>query len=407
MVTLEKIACLALGSSLDSLGAPLKAASCETSSETGREICHDNLSRLAALGMGTKYDVCASPHSSAIPGVCHSFTPDGRCISLFKTLYTNSCSHQCNYCINASGCRCKPEAFSYTPEELARLSLSLYKSNYVEGLFLSSAAGRDEDVIMEKMIEVVQLLRGKYQFKGYIHLKILPGASKGHIEEAMALSDRVSVNLEASSPSRMGEMSPSKDYSQDILQRQRYIRDLSRKIDLPAGQTTQLVVGGSDESDEEIFRRVVYEYEEMEVRRAYYSAFNPLKGTPFETRARQPLWREHRLYQIDWLYRVYHFKPEDICLAFDEGGFLFNSDPKIAIARGTLDGPLDLNSAGYRDLIKVPGIGPRSARRILKLRKSKKIGKKDLHCMGVRLRKASPFLIINSQRDATLDMWSL
>jgi predicted DNA-binding helix-hairpin-helix protein len=138
------------------------------SSETGREICHDDLSRLAALGRGTKYDVCASSHSSAIPGVYHSFTFDGRCISLFKSLYTNSCYYQCNYCINASGCRSKIEAFTYALEELARLTLSLYKSNYVEGLFLSSAAGRAEDAIMAKMIEAVQLLSGKYQFKGYL-----------------------------------------------------------------------------------------------------------------------------------------------------------------------------------------------------------------------------------------------
>ena len=404
MVTMEKIAHLALGSCFDSLGAPFKDAGGGVGTETGR----DDLNRLAALGTGTKYDVCASPHSSAIPGVCHSFTPDGRCISLFKTLYTNSCSHQCNYCINASGCRSRPEAFSYTPEELVRLTLSLYKSNYVEGLFLSSGAGRNEDAIMENIIDVARLLRSRYKFNGYIHLKILPGASKGHIEEAMILSDRVSVNLETSSPSRMVEMSPSKDYSQDILQRQRYIRDMSRKIDLPAGQTTQLVVGGSNESDEEIFRRVVYEYDEMEVTRAYYSAFNPLEGTPFETKARQPLWREHRLYQIDWLYRVYHFKPDDIGLAFDEDGFLSNSDPKAAIAKGTIDGPVDPNSAEYMDLIKVPGIGPKSARRIMDLRKNKKnIGKKDLLCMGVRLRKATPFLLIDGLKDATLDMWSL
>jgi putative DNA modification/repair radical SAM protein len=367
--------------------------------------------KLEVLGMGTKYDVC---HSSSTRdefdnfkmGICHSFTHDGRCVSLFKTLFTNSCSHQCNYCMNASGCTRRPEIYSYTPHELAQITIGLYRSNYIEGLFLSSGAGRDCDLIMERMIEAARMLREEHSFQGYIHLKVLPGASLSHIQEAAELADRVSINLEASSKSRMDEMSSTKDYEKDIIQRQRYIRDLSSKVSLPAGQTTQLVVGASDESDDEIFRRVLYEYQEIGVRRAYFSAFTPIEGTPFESRPGEPLWREHRLYQVDWLYRIYGFTPGEIRLAFDEEGFLGNSDPKLAIARGWQSSPVDPNVASYRDLIRVPGIGPRSAQRIVGIRKKQKISsREDLALLGVRMKSATPFLKINGWSNTTLDRW--
>ncbi len=395
MVSLDKIAHLALESRFDSLGP---------------EVSIDP-EKLGSLGAGTRHDVCSSTFSSrspALPGVCHSFTHDGRCVSLFKTLYTNYCTHQCNYCINAAGCGQKTRIFSYTPEELAAITLSLYRSNYIEGLFLSSGSGRNEDLIMEKMVDTARLLRQNYGFNGYIHLKILPGASASHIQEAMELADRVSINLEAASASRMNEISSTKNYESDILQRQRYIRDLMEEVNLPAGQTTQLVVGAANESDEEIFRRVLYEYKEVGVRRAYYSAFNPQKGTAFESREPQPQWREHRLYQMDWLYRIYRFKPNEISHAFDENGFLMNADPKMAIARELLEAPLDPNFAAYHELIKVPGIGPKSAQRIVALRngQGKAITRKDeLAALGVRIKRAAPFLKINGWRDTTLERW--
>jgi predicted DNA-binding helix-hairpin-helix protein len=393
MVNLEKIAHLAKESRFDSMG-PEASVDAE---------------KLGALGSATKHDVCAStfsPRSPALPGICHSFTRDGRCVSLFKTLYTNYCIHQCNYCINASGCS-RGKTFSYSPEELAKITISLYRSNYIEGLFLSSGSGRNEDTIMEKMIETARLLREKYCFQGYIHLKVLPGASRSHIGEAMELSDRVSVNLEAATASFMSEICTSKDYEIDILQRQRYIRDLMSKINLPAGQTTQIVVGAGLESDFEIFKRVLLEYGEIGVSRTYFSAFCPQKGTAFEGREPQPLWREHRLYQMDWLYRIYHFHHRELDLAFDEDGFLSNSDPKMAIARELMDSPVDPRSASYQELIRVPGIGPKSAQRIMALRqKEVSLGKAELASIGVRIRRASPFLKINGWRDSTLEMWS-
>ena len=404
MVTLEKIAHLAEECRFDSLGPAQSPAAVGVDAK-----------KLRTLAEGTRHDVCAStfsPRENPLPGICHAFTQDGRCVSLFKTLYTNHCTHQCSYCTNAANCSRKSRAFSYAPEELAKITLSLYRSNYIEGLFLSSGAGRDEDRVMERMVETVRLLRQKFAFSGYIHLKVLPGCSRAHIQQAIELADRVSINLEAASASRMFDICATKNYESDILQRQRYIRDMLSKTSetartvLPAGQTTQIVVGASDESDEEIFKRVLYEYKEIGVKRAYYSAFSPQRGTPFENRKAQPLWREHRLYQMDWLYRVYHFQPGEIRHAFSEKGYLCNADPKVAIAREFMDRPLDPNTAAFQELLRVPGIGPRSAQRIVAFRKRQPIAAKtELASMGVRIKRAAPFLKINGWRDTTLEMW--
>jgi len=407
MVTLEKIAHLAEECRFDSSG-PAQGAL-----QAG--IDEVDVEKLRRLGEGTRHDVCAStysPRETPLPGICHAFTQDGRCVSLFKTLYTNYCNHQCSYCINATSCSSRAKAFSYTPEELARITISLYRSNYIEGLFLSSGAGRDEDHITEKMLDTVRLLRQKFGFSGYIHLKVLPGSSRDHIQEAAKLADRVSINLEAASASHMNEICATKNYENDILQRQRYIRDIlsgcsrNHKSILPAGQTTQLIVGACGESDEEIFQRVLYEYREIGVKRAYYSAFSPQQGTPFEKKNGQPLWREHRLYQMDWLYRIYNFSPGEIRHAFDDIGFLCNADPKMAIAREAMDRPLDPNTATLQELLRVPGIGPRSAQRIVALRKRRPImAKTELAAMGIRIKRAAPFLKINGWRDTTLEMW--
>ncbi len=438
MVSLEKMARLAMECRFDSLGrsASEDAASLMPHSNTAdcasakieiggcgpknspTEMIADRVDekKLAVLGEGTRHDVCAStfsPRSRPLPGICHAFTQDGRCVSLFKTLYTNVCSHQCGYCSNSAGCMNRGQAFSYTPEELARITLSLYRGNYVEGLFLSSGVGRDEERITEKMIETIRQLRQEHCFSGYIHLKILPGSSRSHIQEAMMLADRVSINLEAASASHLSEICSTKSYESDILQRQRYIQRLMTELRsedgraiLPAGQTTQMVVGAGGESDEEIFQRMIFEYNEINVKRTYYSAFSPQQGTLLEARPAEALWRERRLYQMDWLYRVYGFRPSEIRYAFDESGFLPNSDPKMAIAREFLDLPLDPNRASYQQLLRVPGIGPKSARRIIARRKSQAIlSRRELAILGVRIRKAAPFLKINGWTEATLERW--
>jgi putative DNA modification/repair radical SAM protein len=404
VTTLEKMAHLAALCSFDSLGP-----------HSGRRI---DPAKVEALGRGTKHDICSSTSTKRRVegtdglgdvlrgGLCHSFSGGGRCVSLFKTLYTNACPHDCRYCSNASCSKGSSVTFSYSPEELARITVGLYRRNRIEGLFLSSGIGEGENETMEEMIETVRLLRRDHRFRGYVHLKILPGASKEHVREAMELSDRVSVNLEAPSKSRLSELCPSKDYERDILARQRYVRDLSRTVDLPAGQTTQMVVGAAGESDREIFDRLLFEYEEMNLRRVYFSAFRPVAGTAFADRNKEESWREHRLYQVDWLHRVYKLNKKEILAAFDDDGFLGNRDPKVAIAKSSFDVPIDPNSATFNELIRVPGIGPKSARRIAIHRKERKIERmRDLAALGVVTRRAGPFLKIDGKCETTLDRW--
>jgi putative DNA modification/repair radical SAM protein len=404
VTTLEKMARLASLCSFDSLGPP-----------PWQKI---DPAKVEALGRGTKHDICASTSTKRRVegtdglgdvlrgGLCHSFSGSGRCVSLFKTLYTNACPHDCRYCSNASCSRGSARSFTYSPEELARITIGLYRTNRIEGLFLSSGIGKGENETMEEMIETVRLLRRDHRFRGYVHLKILPGSSKEHVREAMELSDRVSVNLEAPSKSRLADLCPSKDYERDILARQRYVRDLSKIVDLPAGQTTQMVVGAAEESDREIFDRLLFEYEVMNLRRVYFSAFRPVAGTAFEGREREESWREHRLYQVDWLRRVYRLEKEEILAAFDDDGFLGNRDPKVAIAKSSFDSPIDPNSASFDELIRVPGIGPKSARRIALRRKEKRIEKRrDLAALGVVVRRAGPFLKVGGKCDTTLDRW--
>jgi len=404
VTALEKMAHLAALSSFDSLGPP-----------PGRRI---DPAKVDILGRGTKHDVCSSTSTKRRVegtdglgdllrgGLCHSFTGGGRCVSLFKTLYTNACPHDCRYCSNASCSKKRAGTFSYTPGELARITVALYRRNRIEGLFLSSGIGKGEDETMEEMIETVGLLRGSHRFRGYVHLKILPGSSKEHVREAMELSDRVSVNLEAPSESRLSELCPSKDFERDILKRQRYVRELSRTVDLPAGQTTQMVVGAGEESDREIFDRILFEYDVLNLKRVYFSAFRPVAGTAFEGKEREESWRERRLYQVDMLHRVYKLEKEEILAAFDDDGFLRNRDPKVAIAKSFFESPIDPNSASFDELIRVPGIGPKSARRIALRRKEKRIERmRDLAALGVVARRAEPFLKVDGKCGTTLDRW--
>lgn len=345
--------------------------------------------KVQALSRSTRYDRCC--HRRNDDSLIYSASGRNGCrVRLFKTLFTNECYHQCGYCPNAgtsNGC-------SYTPGELSSIVSSLRRGGLIDGLFLSSGAGRDEDSTMEGMLETVRILRERHGFSGYIHLKILPGTSRHLIEQAVELADRVSINIEAPSVDVMEELSPTKDYERDILDRQMYIRDaLARRS--RGSQTTQLVVGAAGETDLEIFHRVVREYREIGVSRVYYSAFVPIKGTIFEGKKPQLRWRESRLYQLDWLYRVYRLSPEEIKNAFDDDGFLINQDPKVTLARESLDFPLDVNEADLQSLIRVPGIGAESARRIITYRRGKRIeSPSDLIRLGIR-RKAIPYLKIN------------
>lgn len=370
------------------------------------------MQKIKVLGEAGKWDTCASSASprkvsgtnrigdTSICGICHSFTENGRCISLFKTLMTNACIYDCKYCHNSTKCSSRKTIFE--PEELARVFMNLYTRNYVEGLFLSSGVLKDADFTTEKMLQAVNIIRNKYKFTGYIHLKILPGTNKDLVKQATEIADRVSINIEAPNKSRLSLLSDIKEYKTDILRRQAWIK----RMNVPAGQTTQLVVGGSDETDLEILKMANWEYENLDLKRIYYSAFNPVEKTPLQNKEKTPLQREHRLYNVDFMMRKYDIKLKEFKEIMPEGN-LPKEDPKLALAKNYFDKPVDINEASKEDLIRVPGIGPTSLKRIINLREQKiKITKKEeLHSMGVVLKRADSFLKIGGSAQCRLNSW--
>lgn len=366
--------------------------------------------KIRILGDAAKYDACASSASSrkAEPGsrvgnavacgICHSFTEDGRCVSLFKVLLSNRCSFDCKYCSNSAGCLKKPASFS--PEELAGSFIQLYMRNYVEGLFLSSAVERDPDTTTEKMLDAVRLVRDRYRFRGYVHFKVLPGTSRHLIEQAAEISDRLSINLEAPNRSRLSEISSVKDFKVDISRRQAWIK----RLRLHSGQTTQLVVGSSGETDLEILRTIDWEYRNIGLRRGYYSAFVPVPKTPLGSSRPTPLMREHRLFNVDFMLRKYGMKLRDFQPIMEEG-MLPKEDPKVALARSSFERPVEVNEAPREELLRVPGIGPISASRIVSARRFGKIsGIRKLHIMGVVLKRALPFISIDGKHQKRLEV---
>ncbi|MBT3406860.1 putative DNA modification/repair radical SAM protein [Candidatus Woesearchaeota archaeon] len=370
----------------------------------------DVLEKVKILGDAGKWDACASSASNrkvttkdrigdaSACGICHSFTENGRCISLFKTLMTNSCKFDCKYCQNSTHCERK-KTTQYKPEELAKVFMNLYVKNYVEGLFLSSGIVKNPDETTENMLEAINLIRNKYKFQGYVHFKVLPGTNRDLIKQANETADRLSINLEAPNHSRLSEISDIKDYKIDILRRQSYIKHLNPV----AGQTTQLVVGGSDETDYEILKMIDWEYENMKLKRAYYSAFTPIQKTPLEFKDKTPLQREHKLYQVDFMMRQYDIKLREFRDIMANGD-LPKGDPKVHLARERFDKPIDINEACYEDVIRIPGIGPQGAQKIMSLQHTgQKITKRiQLHSMGIVLKRAEPFIKINGHSQQTL-----
>ena len=373
--------------------------------------------KIEILGNASKFDICASmasprkafnrnrigtPHHA---GICHAYSPDGRCISLFKVLMTNHCLNDCKYCINR--CSRANSKTMFTPEELAKAFMGLYIRNYVEGLFLSSGVLRSVSETTENMIEAINLIRSQYKFRGYLHIKILPGTDNYQIRRIMEIADRVSLNIEVPSPSRLNEVSSTKDYYLDIVRPQKTIKQLIESGLTPAGHTTQFIIGAAGESDKEIFERLVWEYNHVNIKRGYFSAFTPMKGTPLE-KVKLPYTmskRENFLYRIDWLFRKYSYKREEIISILNEDGMIpLHIDPKMAIAFQDEIFPLDVNEAGYKELLRCPGVGEVSAKRICNLRKinNKIKSYKDLSRLGVVLKRAKPFLIIDGRKQTNL-----
>lgn len=369
----------------------------------------DLMEKLTILTDSAKYDAaCTSsgadrPGKTVAAGCCHSFSADGRCISLLKVLMTNSCIYDCKYCVNRSGNDCRRAAF--TPEELAELTIEFYRRNYIEGLFLSSGVVRSPDYTMEQMIHVLHLLRFRYNFRGYIHAKTIPGASPELVRSLGFLADRVSVNVELPSEQSLSLLAPNKkreaifspmrQISREAKQNRRELTVCQKTPQFaPAGQATQMIIGASPETDYQIIRLAAAMYGKYELKRIFYSAYIPAVEDSLlpALDAKPPLLREHRLYQADWLMRKYGFRAEEI-LSPDAPNFNPYLDPKCNWAvRHMQEFPVDVNTAPSETLLRVPGIGPTSARRIVTARRNGSLGLKELRRMGVVLKRAQYFV---------------
>ncbi len=350
--------------------------------------------------IGRKRDPADRMHRWIYPAVL----PDGKTIPILKILLTNLCSNRCKYCVVSAN---RVEDFtSFKSDELAKIFILMVQKKLVKGIFLSSAIGIDANKTMDEMIKTIEIIRNKYSFKGYVHIKILPGVTFAHIEKAIQLADRVSINLEAPNPARLNKIAQAKNFDSLIQSIQFIDRIISQyNQSLPAGQfykrktqTTQFVVGAADESDKEILFTVSELYKKYNLWRAYFSAFQPIEGTPLENHPPVPLIREHRLYQADFLLRKYNFKFEEIL--FDKDGNLpFDKDPKTVWALNHLEMfPLEINKADFSQLIKVPGIGPVSAKRIISLRRKNKFRSlEELKQTGAVIERARDFLLFDGR----------
>ncbi len=378
------------------------------------------MDKLKILGEAAKYDVsCSSSGSSrkndgqgigntVAAGLCHSFAADGRCVSLLKILFTNECIYDCRYCIN----RCSndvPRA-SFTPDEVCELTMEFYRRNYIEGLFLSSGILYSPNYTMELICETVHKLRTVHRFQGYIHIKAIPGADPLLIQRAGYLADRMSVNLEMATAEGLRAMAPNK-HRRNILKPMRQIQNgiVENKNELTlyrhaphfceAGQSTQMVIGALPESDYQIMSVAENLYDKFSLKRVYYSAFvnvNEDKELP-ALAGGPPLLREHRLYQADWLLRFYDFKVDELLTA-ERPNFNTAIDPKADWAVRHLElFPVEINRADYRLLLRIPGVGVKSARRIVSARRFGSLTFEDLKKIGVVLKRALYFITCNGR----------
>ena len=361
------------------------------------------LEKLEILANSAKYDAsCASSKSSqnrryGFAGICHSWSGDGRCISLLKILLTNICEFDCAYCINRKSNNIKRAIFK--PDEICYLTTEFYKRNYIEGLFLSSAIIRNPDFTMELMVKTIEKLRKEYNFRGYIHTKIIPGCDDKLIKKAVIYSDRVSVNIELPDSNKLSIICPDKKREM-IINPMIKTRDLIEDIydGKPyGGQSTQMIIGATDDSDFKIINLAKSLYEKLNLKRVYYSAFINVNTDPrLPALKTPPLLREHRLYQTDWLIRVYKFKPDEI---FDgDENLNYSFDPKTAWALKNLElFPVEINTVSFEELIRVPGIGIKGAKKIIKARKYSKLDINDLKKLRISTKKSVYFLTFNNK----------
>jgi putative DNA modification/repair radical SAM protein len=384
----------------------------------------NTIQKLNLLAESAKYDVsCSSSGNSRAnrgkgigntlsAGICHSFTADGRCISLLKILMSNHCIYDCAYCINRRSN--DHQRATLTPEELVDITIGFYRRNYIEGLFLSSGVIKNPDYTMERMMLVAKKLRTEERYNGYIHLKAIPGASEQLINEAGKYADRMSVNIEIPTNQELKKLAPEKNHEEVFLPMNRISSGINENREalkkyqhahpfVPAGQSTQLIVGATPESDQQILTLASNLYEQQRLKRVYYSGYLPVnsydKRLPVLKEA--PLVRENRLYQSDWLMRFYRFSASEI--VSDEHPFLdLDVDPKLAYAlRNYHLYPVDVNRADYEMILRVPGIGVQSAQRIIQARRFGKLTASHLKKIGVVMKRAQYF-ITNNELPAAL-----
>ena len=376
--------------------------------------------KLRILSDAAKYDVsCSSSGSSrkntnnglgnaAINGICHSWSADGRCISLLKILMTNYCIYDCKYCINRKDNDIERAILS--PDEIVKLTINFYRRNYIEGLFLSSGIIKSADYTMELMIAVAKKLRLEEKFNGYIHMKVIPGASRQLINEIGLYVDRVSVNIEFAENTALELLAPDKkptdiSTSMGLIRKNMIENAEDKKIFkstpsfIPAGQTTQMIIGASGESDYAILSRSENLYKNFDLKRVYYSGYVPVNksGILVSTEQAVPMIREHRLYQADWLLRFYDFKADEI---LDEKDPFVDPllDPKTNWAiKNSHFFPIEINKASYKDLLRVPGIGVTSAKRIVMTRKYSTIRYEHLKKLGIVIKRAKYFIVVNGE----------
>ena len=376
--------------------------------------------KLRILSDAAKYDVsCSSSGSSrkntnnglgnaARNGICHSWSADGRCISLLKILMTNYCIYDCKYCINRKDNDIERAILS--PDEIVKLTINFYRRNYIEGLFLSSGIIKNADYTMELMIAVAKKLRLEEKFNGYIHMKVIPGASRQLINEIGLYVDRVSVNIEFAENTALKLLAPDKkatdiSTSMGLIRKNMIENAEDKKIFkstpsfIPAGQTTQMIIGASGESDYAILARSENLYKNFDLKRVYYSGYVPVNksGILVSTEQAVPMIREHRLYQADWLLRFYDFKADEI---LDEKDPFVDPllDPKTNWAiKNSHFFPIEINKASYKDLLRVPGIGVTSAKRIVMTRKYSTIRYEHLKKLGIVIKRAKYFIVVNGE----------
>jgi putative DNA modification/repair radical SAM protein len=378
----------------------------------------DTREKLSILADAAKYDAsCASSGtakrsslggkgigSTEGMGICHAYAPDGRCISLLKILLTNSCIFDCHYCINRKSSNVRRARF--TAEEVVALTLSFYKRNYIEGLFLSSGIIRSPDYTMEQIVRVARDLREVHDFRGYIHLKTIPDADPELVRQAGLYADRVSINVELPTVSGLSKLAPEKSAPriegamEDMKTAIVEAKDAQRRFKsapkfAPAGQSTQMIVGADSADDRAIIGRASSLYDRFGLRRVYYSAFSPIPDAsavlPLQ---RPPLMREHRLYQTDWLMRFYGFAPAEVGAVADERGMLpLDIDPKLAWALRFRDSfPVDVNRAPREALLRVPGLGVKAVDRIVASRRLRRLRLDDVARLTLSIAKVRPFI---------------